>query len=154
MIRALLRFIVVVVIVVAAAAFFFGYRWGGMHIGRTSSAPAVQIERPVGTIGGDAQTARERARATGAEIGEKVAVGTQKAAETLDEARLTAKVKSKMALDDTLDGSRIHVGTEHEQVTLTGTVINEAQHQRALQLARETAGVSAVVDHLSVATAR
>ena len=153
MIRALLRFIVVLVIVVAAAAFFFGYRWGGMHFGRVTGAPVVQTERPVGT-GGDAQAARERARATGAEIGEKVAIGTAKAAETLDEARLTTKVKSKMTLDDTLDGSRIHVSTEDEQVTLTGTVINEAQHQRALQLARETTGVSAVVDHLSVATAR
>lgn len=154
MIRALLRFIVVLVIVVAAAAFFFGYRWGGMHFGRSAPAPQVQTERPVGTVGGSAQTARERARATGAEIGEKVAIGTQKAAETLDEARLTTKVKSKMTLDDTLDGSRIHVSTEDHQVTLTGTVINEAQHQRALQLARETSEVSAVVDHLSVATAR
>ena len=154
MIRALLRFIVVLVIVVAAAAFFFGYRWGGMHFGRFTPAPTAQTERPVGTVGGDAQSARERARAAGADIGEKVAVGTEKAAETLDEARLTAKVKSKMALDDTLNGSRVHVSTEDEQVTLTGTVINEAQHQRALQLARETSGVSAVVDHLSVATAR
>ena len=154
MIRALLRFIVVLVIVVAAAAFFFGYRWGGMHLGRTAPAPAVHTEHPVGTIGGDAQTARERARATGAEIGEKVAVGTEKAAETLDEARLTAKVKSKMALDDTLDGSRIHVSTEGKQVTLTGTVINEAQHQRAVQLARETSDVSAVVDHLSIGAAQ
>jgi osmotically-inducible protein OsmY len=154
MVRALLRFIVVIVIVVAAAAFFFGYRWGGVHFGKTRPAPAVQIEHPVGTVGGDAQTARERARAAGAEIGEKVAIGTEKAAETLDEARLTTKVKSKMALDDTLDGSRIRVSTEGKQVTLTGTVINEAQHQRALQLARETADVSAVADHLSVATAR
>ena len=154
MIRALLRFIVVLVIVVAAAAFFFGYRWGGMHFGSVTRPPVVQTERPIGTAGGDAQAARERARATGAEIGEKVAIGTAKAAETLDEARLTAKVKSKMTLDDTLDGSRIHVSTEDQQVTLTGTVINEAQHQRALQLARETTGVSAVVDHLSVATAR
>jgi hypothetical protein len=154
MIRALLRFIVIVVIVVAAAAFFFGYRWGGMHFGRATAPPAVQTERPVGTVGGDAQTTRERARAAGAEIGDKVAVGTQKAVETLDEARLTAKVKSKMALDDTLDGSRIRVSTEDSQVTLTGTVVNDAQHRRALQLARETSGVSAVVDHLSVATSR
>ena len=154
MIGALLRFIVVVVIVVAAAAFFFGYRWGGMHFGRTVPAPTAQTEHPVGTVGGNAQSARERARATGAEIGEKVAIGTEKAAETLDEARLTTKVKSKMVLDDTLDGSHIQVSTEDKQVTLTGTVISDAQRQRALQLARETSGVSAVVDHLSLAAAR
>jgi osmotically-inducible protein OsmY len=59
-------------------------------------------------------------------------------------------VKSKIALDDTLDGSRIKVTSDDDRVTLTGTTINEAQHRRALDLARETAGVSTVVDHLSV----
>jgi hypothetical protein len=153
MVRALLRFVLVVVIVVAAAAFFFGYRWGGMHIGRGTSEPVARTASPVGTTGRDADARRERARATGAEIGDKVAVGAERAAETLDEARLTAKVKSKIALDDTLDGSRIHVSTNDQRVTLTGTVINEAQHQRALALARETSDVGAVVDHLSVGTA-
>lgn len=150
MVRALVRFVLVVVIVVAVAAFFFGYRWGGSHFGRSAPEPAARTDHPVGTTGGDSETRRERARAAGAEIGDKVAVGTEKAAETLDEARLTAKVKSKIALDDTLDGSRVHVSTDDNVVTLTGTVINEPQHARALTLARETAGVAMVVDHLSV----
>ena len=154
MLRALVRFVLVLVVVVAAAAFFFGYRWGGAHFGRTASEPAVRTERPVGTTGGQADQTRERARAAGAEIGEKVAVGTEKAAETIDEARLTAKVKSKMALDDTLDGSRVHVSTDDNVVTLTGTVINETQHTRALTLARETAGVAMVVDHLSTGSTK
>jgi len=150
MVRALVRFILVLVIVAAAAAFFFGYRWGGMHIGRPASAPVAGTASPVGTTGREADARRERARATGAEIGDKVAVGAERAADTLDEAGLTAKVKSKIALDDTLDGSRIHVSTDAQQETLTGTVINEAQHQRALTLAHETSGVGIVVDHLSV----
>jgi len=150
MVRTLLRFVLVLVVVVGVAAFFFGYRWGGAHVSRTAPEPAAHTGTPVGTTGSEADSTRERARAAGAEIGEKVAVGTEKAAETLDEARLTAKVKSKMALDDTLDGSRIHVSTDDNVVTLTGTVINEAQHARSLALARETAGVAMVVDHLSV----
>ena len=150
MIRALLRFIIVVVIIVVAAAFLIGYRWGGIHFGRTASEPSAQTGNPVGTTGGAADTARERARAAGAQIADKVAVGAERAAETLDEARLTAKVKSKIALDDTLDGSHIDVSTNHQQVTLTGTVNNQAQHQRAVALARETDGVTDVVDHLSV----
>ena len=151
MLRALLRVILVVVIVVAAAAFFFGYRWGG---GRpqatTTSEPAARQETAVATRGDRADTTRERARAAGAEVGEKVAVGAQKAGETLEEAALTAKVKSKIALDDTLDGSHIQVSTDHQQVTLKGTVANEAQHERALALARETEGVTRVVDQLSI----
>ena len=152
MVRALLKFILVVVILVAAAAFFFGYRWGGAHFGTKATEPAAQTSTAVGTAGTQAETRRERAREAGAEIGEKVAVGAQRAAESLDEAGLTAKVKSKIALDDTLDGSRISVSTDDKRVTLTGTVINESQHARALTLARETDGVSSVVDHLSVGT--
>jgi hyperosmotically inducible periplasmic protein len=150
MLRALMRVILVVVIVVAAAAFFLGYRWGGGRNQATTARPAARQETAVGTRGDRVDTARERARAAGAEIGEKVAVGAQKAGETLDEAGLTAKVKSKIALDDTLDGSRVQVSTDDNRVTLTGTVINEVQHRRALDLARETDGVSSVVDHLSV----
>ena len=42
------------------------------------------------------------------------------------------------------------IDTNDSRVTLTGTVIDEAQHGRALQLARETSGVTSVVDQLSV----
>jgi osmotically-inducible protein OsmY len=153
MLRALLRVILVVVIVVAAAAFFLGYRWGGGRNQATTTERATRQETAVGTRGERVDTARERARAAGAEIGEKVAVGAQKAGETLDEAGLTAKVKSKIALDDTLDGSRIQVTSDDGKVTLTGTVLNEGQHRRALDLARETDGASSVVDHLSVGSA-
>ena len=153
MLGALVRAILVIVIVVAAAAFFLGYRWGG---GRpqatTASEPAARQESPVATRGDRVETTRERARAAGAEIGDKVAAGAEKAGETLEEAGLTTKVKSKIALDDTLDGSRISVASDDRRVTLTGTVINETQHRRALDLARETEGVSTVVDHLSVGT--
>jgi hyperosmotically inducible periplasmic protein len=150
MLRTLVRVILVVVIVVGIAAFFLGYRWGGGRNQATTTQPAARQQTAVGTRGDSVDTARERARAAGAEIGEKVAVGAQKAGETLEEAGLTAKVKSKIALDDTLDGSRIQVTTDVSRVTLTGTVINEAQHRRALDLARETEGVGGVVDHLSV----
>ena len=150
MLRALLRVIFVVIIVVAIAAFFIGYRWGGGHTQTETIEPTARQARPVGTIGTRNDAARERARAAGAEIGDKVATGAQKAGETLEEASLTAKVKSKIALDDTLDGSHIQVTSDNGRVSLTGTALNEAQHRRALDLARETAGVSAVVDHVSV----
>lgn len=151
MVRALARFTLILVIVVAAAAFFMGYRWGGVRTPRTTVEPAVTTQ-PVGTAGTQANDRRERARAAGAEIGDKIAVGAEKASENLEEAGITAKVKSKIALDDTLDGSRIHVSTDGTRVTLTGTVLNEAQHARALTLARETSEVGSVVDHLSVGT--
>jgi hypothetical protein len=153
MLRALVQAILVIVIVVAAAAFFLGYRWGDDRPqATTADEPAARQETPVATRGVRVDTTRERARAAGAEIGEKVATGAQKASEAVDEAGLTAKVKSKIALDDTLDGSHISVASDDGRMTLTGTVITETQHRRALDLARETEGVSTVVDHLSVGT--
>jgi osmotically-inducible protein OsmY len=151
MFRALARVLVVIVIVVAVAAFFVGYRWGGWHTQTNRIEPtATRQAIPVGPTGVRRDATRERARAAGAEIGEKVAAGAEKAGETLQGAGLAAKVKSKIALDDTLDGSRVRVANHDGRVTLTGTVITETQHRRALDLARETDGVSAVVDHLSV----
>ena len=52
-----------------------------------------------------------------------------------------------MALDDTIDAVGVNVDTAGTVVTLRGTVANrKTQHQRVVQLARETAGVTSVVD--------
>ena len=150
MVKDLARFVLVLVIVVAIVALFTGYRWGSAHNAAVTSAPAARPASPVGTSGTREDSAREKARAAGAQIGDTIVVGAERAGASLDEARLTAKVKSKIALDDTLDGSCIHVDTNDTRVTLTGTVIDETQHSRALALARETAGVTGVMDQLSV----
>jgi len=146
--RTLLRLVLVVVVIIAAGAFFFGYDWGS-SIGR----PAVGVKdaRPVGTTGVSDST-RQTARETGAKIGEAVSNTAERAGEAIDEGRITAKVKSKIELDDTLKGTHVSVHTDDGVVTLDGEVINSAQRQRAEQLARETDGVARVVDKLSVKT--
>ena len=143
MIRALLRAIVVVVLLVAAAAFFFGYRWGGSMTGPRSPESA-------GTSGSSPDERTERAREAGAKVGERVAEGAARADTLLDEARLTAKVKSKMTLDDTLKGTDVSVQTSGTTVTLEGHVSTAAQRRRVVQLARETDGVTDVIDRLVV----
>ncbi len=55
-----------------------------------------------------------------------------------------------MALDDTVKASDVHVSTSGKVVTLTGRVATAAQHDRAVQLVRETEGVKAVTDRLQV----
>jgi osmotically-inducible protein OsmY len=142
MVRGLVHLILVVIVVVALASFFFGYRWGG---GRADT----RLERPVATTGSQGIDT-SRARQAGAEIGEKVAIGANKAEHALANASLTAKIKSKMALDDSVKARRINVDTDGTVVTLTGTVETAAQKARALQLARETDGVTSVVDRLRV----
>lgn len=142
MIRALLKLIIVVGVLVAAAMFLLGYRFvdGGV----------VRHEAPAVGTSGRAPMSTERAREAGAEVGEKVAAGANEARAALRNASLTAKIKSKMALDDTIKAADINVDTAGSVVTLTGTVHSEAERTRAVQLAKETQGVTSVTDRLVV----
>ena len=141
MIGALLRVVLVIVIVAAVAAFFIGYRVAD----REAASPT---ENAVGTTGTSVDVGD--ARETGAEIGEHVATGANRAQQMAADAALTAKIKSKMALDDTVEAASIDVDTTARTVTLTGSVESQAQHERALSLARETEGVATVIDRLTV----
>jgi hyperosmotically inducible periplasmic protein len=137
MFRALLRLALVVVILAAAAAFFMGYRLGGDGVEIPVSAKVPTVDT-------------EKARQTGAAIGEKVATGTAHAEQILSDGALTAKIKAKMALDDTVKALSIDIDTRGTVVTLTGNVHSEHERAKAIQLARDTEGVTSVNDRLIV----
>ena len=139
MFRSLLRLALVVVILAAAAAFFMGYKLGGDGV--EAPVSARQMAPAVDTA---------KARQTGAALGETVATGAARAEHALNEGSLTAKIKAKMALDDTVKALTIDVDTKDSVVTLSGSVHSEAERARALQLARETNGVTSVVDRLVI----
>ena len=143
MFRTLFKLVLFFVILIAAGAFFFGYRWA-------ADPDEATIERSTPTTGIVDELDRERARETGAKIGEGVAVGAERAQRAVSEVSLTAKIKSKMTLDDTVEAAQIDVDTTGSVVTLRGTVDSEAKRARAVQLARETDGVTSVVDQLRV----
>jgi hypothetical protein len=138
MIRFLFRLIVLVVVVAVVGVAYVAWRWNTQEDAGSA----------IGTTGTILDS--ERARAAGAQIAETVAVGATRAEKALAEARLTAKIKSKMALDDTIDARRIDVDTSGTVVTVTGTVDTPAQKERVLQLAKETAGVTEVVDRVTI----
>jgi len=140
MVRAFLRLVIVLIVVVAAGAFLLGW-WGSNR-----SHPAGPTTGAVGTTG----VSTERARQIGAEVGEKTAEVANEAKRALTDGQITAKIKAKMALDDTVKALAVNVDTTGPVVTVAGTVDSEAQRQRVIQLARETEGVKQVVDHLRV----
>ena len=143
MFRALLKLVLIVVVLAAAAAFFMGYRFG-------DHGNDLPSERPIATTGTAPTVDTAQARKTGAAIGEKVAVGANQAEHALANGALTAKIKSKMALDDSVKALDINVDTADGVVTLTGVVHSEAERTRAVQLARETNGVTSVQDRLTI----
>jgi len=133
----ILRLLLVVIVVVAGIFLALGYI-GGLRTSDTLSRPEVASSSD--TV--------DRARQRGAEIGEKAAVAATKVEERLDEAAITAKIKGKMALDDLVKARAINVTTHDTTVTLSGTVDSKAEHDRAMSLARETTGVTKVIDDL------
>lgn len=140
MIRALLKLTILVVVLVAAGAFFLGY-WGNSRL-----HPAA----PTGTAGTSGRIDTERAREAAATVGEKTAEAANKAGAMISDSALTAKIKSKMALDDSVRARSIDVTTVGHVVTLSGIVRSVPEHDRAVQLARETDGVTRVIDKVSV----
>jgi hyperosmotically inducible protein len=143
MIRSLIRLMLVVVVLAAAVAFFLGYRWANGGI----VGPGGE---PVGTAGRGVPVDTSKARETGAKIGEKVASAANTAGELIEDGQLTAKIKSKMTLDDLVQARTINVDTQDGIVTLSGRVRTEAERDRAVALARETAGVKSVVNRLVI----
>ena len=140
MFRGLLKLIVILVVLVAAGTFFLGW-WGS---GR------FRGDGPAATVGTTGRIDTEKAKQVGADVVAKTAEAANKAGAVLSDSALTAKIKSKMALDDSVKARSIEVSTTDHIVTLKGTVRSVAEHDRALQLAKETAGVERVIDRLGV----
>ena len=138
MIRSFLKLVLVVIVLVGVGAFLAG-RW--------STNAKVAPESPVGAPG---PVDTSKARDIGAKVGEATAKAVDEVADAIAPAAVTAKIKSKMALDDLVKAHNINVDTNGTVVTLTGSVDSEAERKRAVELAKETEGVTSVIDHLRV----
>jgi hyperosmotically inducible periplasmic protein len=96
------------------------------------------------------QTAERQAARVASRATAEANYAASKLGVTVSDSALTAKIKSKMALDDYVEARAIDVDTSRSIVTLTGVVTSESERDRALSLARETAGVTRVVDKLRI----
>ena len=65
---------------------------------------------------------------------------------------ITTAVKSKLAADERTSAMKIDVDTDQRVVTLNGTVQTQAEKAAAEQVAKNTDGVSSVVNNLTVAS--
>ena len=69
---------------------------------------------------------------------------------TIDDATITASVKSKLVADKASNLTRVDVDTNNGTVYLNGTVESPEQKSRAEQLAWQASGVKTVVNNLQV----
>jgi len=81
-------------------------------------------------------------------------VATENAASTTGEfitdAAITSEVKTKFLADTAVSGLKIDVDTKDGVVTLNGTVKSNAEANKAVAIARQSAGVKRVVNNLRV----
>jgi hyperosmotically inducible periplasmic protein len=132
--------VVLVLAIVAMGTYLLGY-WSLDQVTTGSWRSATPAAEPRGTGTARDRMGRLDARATKAahEVGDFVS-----------DAGLTAKIKAKMALDDTVHARSVEVSTTDGVVTLAGTVGSGVERDRAVRLARETKGIKQVVDHINV----
>ena len=135
-----IRAILVLAVLVVAALFVYNY----------SSGRGWTLSPPTNSPGIDADTARRQGAQIATKTAEQAGEAAAKVEEALSEGALTAKIKSKMALDDYVKAGNINVTTKGTVVTLTGVVESAAERDRAVRLAKETKGVTQVVDKLQM----
>ena len=71
---------------------------------------------------------------------------------SVDDSVITAIVKSKLAADNETSSANINVDTRSGVVTLTGVVTTQANKEQAERIARNTEGVTRVINNITVET--
>ena len=135
MIAKLVLTVILIVVLVGFGTYVLGYWQGDRRADVAVDLPSID---------------QQRVRETGTEIAEGARAAGARVAEVVEDGALTAKIKSKMALDDHVKARDIDVDTSDGLITLTGTLQSEKEHERAVQLALETEGVRTIIDALVV----
>jgi osmotically-inducible protein OsmY len=120
----------------------------------TGNAIGTAAQKTAAAIGVAGDKTKEATAKAGEKTKEATANADKKAGttgEVLSDAAITSAVKAKLLGDGTTPGLKVDVDTEDGVVTLHGNLATAAQRATALRLARETKGVTRVVDKLTVA---
>ena len=108
------------------------------------------LQPAAGPASGDLTAVGQRGAELSREATEKAGEAATRLEGAMSEGAVTAKIKSKMALDDYVNARAISVDTSGAVVTLTGVVESAAERERAVRLAQETKGVTKVIDKLEL----
>jgi hyperosmotically inducible protein len=79
-----------------------------------------------------------------------VGCGSKTIGAALDDATITAHVKTALLNDPQVSALKIDVSTTNGVVTMSGTVRSKGEEERAIQLARQVSGVKEVKSTLEV----
>jgi hyperosmotically inducible protein len=137
--RFIRRILLLAILAVVAVLGYNYWSGSGWTLRPSSTSPGI-----------DAESATRRGAELTKEAAQKTGAAVTKLEGAVSEGTLTSKIKSKMVLDDHVKARTIDVDTSGSVVTLTGVVQSNEEKERALSLARDTEGVTKVVDKLVV----
>ena len=86
------------------------------------------------------------------EVRTEVKQATNTAANAVDNAALTTKVKTALLADELVKGTQINVDSNNGVVTLSGAVESSAHMQKAEQIAKGVSGVTRAQNNLNAPT--
>src|SRR6185436_2019644 len=108
------------------------------------------VGREANKVGREAGKVGEKVSHEAKQAGEKVGQEASQAGQHIEDAWITAKVQSKYFVNSDIKSRKIDVDTKNGVVTLNGTVGTPAARDMAMNLARETDGVTRVTNNLKI----
>jgi hyperosmotically inducible protein len=116
----------------------------------TAEKAGQQVDRAVENAERKIDQAKDQAEKEIDAAKESVTDKAQSAGEYVDDSAITARVKSAILTDPLLKGVSIEVTTVNGVVTLQGTVNDEPDIVRAIEVAKTQSGVKSVQNNLIV----
>ena len=110
----------------------------------------LQVSQPPAATTGDVVTTTDNIGNDVKAAGNDVKDAANRAGAAIGDAAITTEVKSKFLADTKVSGLKIDVDTKDGVVSLSGMVPTKAESDRAEQMARDSAGVKSVVNHLRI----
>jgi len=108
------------------------------------------VGREASKVGREADKVGEKVGREAGKAGEKVSHEARNAGQHIEDAWITAKIQSKYFANPDIKSRKVDVDTKNGAVTLNGAVGTPADRDLAMNLARETDGVTKVVNNLKI----
>ena len=140
----LLRLVLLLFLVVAAVWMVQNVDFSSLR--GDASRAATKVEK----IDLDASKIAEELKQTGRVVRRRAVKTAEKVAEVTKDARTTAAIKTKLAIDPQLSALDVSVDTTDGRVTLAGRADSPAAIARAIEIAFEEDGVYEVISTLQV----
>jgi len=135
--------------VVAFAIFWLVQDWR-VRQGRTAAVTARDIGERLPDLKLDLESIKDELSRTGRIVRRKTATAAREVAEVTEDARTSAAIKARLALDPQLSALDIGVDTADGRVTLSGWVDSPEHLAKLVGLALEHEGVDEVISTVRV----